>query len=178
MVIAIAAIDKNNGIGYNGDLLVHIPEDLKYFSKITSNSIVVMGRKTYESLPVRPLHNRLNIVISNHINDNCFKEMDDGSIWMNIYNVKIFIKWQNMFKSILPKDDNFNSNNIFIIGGASIYSQLLNICDQLYLTEIDYEFKNIDTYFPDFKDTFKIKSKSEIHKYQNYKFNFCIYEKG
>ena len=64
MISAIVAVDNNWGIGYNGDLLEHIPEDLKYFKALTTGHVVVMGRKTWDSLPQKPLKDRLNIVVS------------------------------------------------------------------------------------------------------------------
>ena len=64
MIKAIVAVDENWGIGYNGDLLEHVPEDLKRFKELTTNNIVVMGRKTWDSLPKKPLPNRLNIVVT------------------------------------------------------------------------------------------------------------------
>ena len=64
MISAIVAVDNNWGIGFNGNLLEHIPEDLKYFKALTTNHIIVMGRKTWDSIPVKPLKDRLNIVIS------------------------------------------------------------------------------------------------------------------
>ena len=64
MISAIVAVDNNWGIGFNGDLLEHIPEDLKYFQELTSGSVVVMGYKTWESLPKKPLPNRKNIIIT------------------------------------------------------------------------------------------------------------------
>ena len=65
MISAIVAVDNNWGIGYNGNLLEHIPEDLKHFKTITTNHTVVMGSKTWDSLPKKPLLNRINIIISN-----------------------------------------------------------------------------------------------------------------
>ena len=64
MISAIVAVDNNWGIGYNGKLLERIPEDLKYFKELTNNNVIVMGRKTWNSLPVNPLPNRTNIIIT------------------------------------------------------------------------------------------------------------------
>ena len=73
MIIAIVCADKNYGIGKNNDLLISIPEDLKKFARLTSKSTVVMGRKTYESLPNAPLKNRTNLVITSKAIDNQFE---------------------------------------------------------------------------------------------------------
>ena len=76
MISAIVAVDNNWGIGYNGDLLEHIPEDLKYFKQLTSGEYkaVVMGRKTWDSLPKKPLPNRKNIVITTQT---CYNSQDE-----------------------------------------------------------------------------------------------------
>ena len=67
MISAIVAVNNDWGIGYNGDLLEHIPEDLKYFKKLTENNVVIMGRKTWDSLPKKPLPNRLNMIVTSQI---------------------------------------------------------------------------------------------------------------
>jgi dihydrofolate reductase len=64
MISAIVAVDNNWGIGYNGNLLEHIPDDMKFFKKLTTGNVVIMGRKTWDSLPVKPLPDRLNLVIT------------------------------------------------------------------------------------------------------------------
>ena len=130
MISAIVAVDNNWGIGFNGDLLEHIPEDLKYFKELTSGCVVVMGRKTWDSLPKKPLPNRLNIVITSQ--ERHFGEMT------------AFIPFSEAVSRLKhsPKDDDW-----FIIGGGQIYKELLPYCDRVYVTKIYKDHDQVDTYF-------------------------------
>ena len=124
----IWAQDKNQGIGVNGKLPWHIAEDLKNFKKITSNSIVVMGRKTWESLPIKPLPNRRNIVLSSSKQNK--------------------IETFRSYQSCLNKLKHENVNKIFIIGGRSIYKIFYNQAMFLHITKIHLLNSAIDEYFP------------------------------
>lgn len=132
MIAAIVCVDKNFGIGSCGQLLESYPEDMTFFKKKTSGNIVVMGRKTWDSLPKKPLSNRLNIIITSKLIENT------DSI--------IFITMEDFIKQLdeLKKD----SRDIYIIGGASIYKQLLPYCDKIYMTMIPKVYENADTFFP------------------------------
>ena len=132
MISAIVAVDNNWGIGFNGDLLEHIPEDLKYFKELTTSHVVVMGSKTWDSLPRKPLKDRLNIVISRQPRE----VLGDMSIRIGMEEAKSRI-------SAVPQDEEW-----FIIGGGSIYKEFLSICDRVYVTKILKDHKNVDTYFP------------------------------
>lgn len=134
MISAIVAIDKNWGIGYNGELLAHIPEDLKRFKSLTENNIVVMGRKTWDSLPNKPLSNRVNYVIT--------RESRPSSANVSFFDM-------NCIKMEMQKKKDYN---YFIIGGGEIYRQLLPYCDRVYITKIYKDYKNVDTYFPNIED--------------------------
>ena len=129
MVSAIVAIDDNWGIGYKGNLLASIPGDLKHFKELTTGNPVVMGRKTWDSLPKKPLPGRWNIVITNNQQHN-----QEASFW-SLYYIKLYM--------LLHQDYDY-----FIIGGSAIYSQLLSFCDYIYITKIYKSFENVDTYFP------------------------------
>ena len=124
----IWAQDQNGGIGKNGKLPWHIPEDLKNFKKLTHNSTIVMGRKTWASLPRKPLLDRRNVVLSsNHITDvESYKSV--GQCIQTLY-----------------KD---NVKNIFVIGGAQIYRHFIHRSDELHITLINIKTEGIDTYFP------------------------------
>ena len=129
MIALIAAVDRHWGIGYNGDLLARIPEDLKHFKELTMNHIVVMGRKTWDSLPVRPLPGRPSVVITT-------QKM--GSDELAFYaDLDSTIEWLKT-----------TEQDIFIIGGASIYKALLPYCDYAYITKIDHAYENVDAYCP------------------------------
>lgn len=125
----IVAVDRNYGIGKNNKLLAHIPEDLKYFKKITNNNIIVMGYNTYMSLPIKPLPNRVNIVLTT-------KNIDiEGAIV--VHNID----------ELMKELKKYNDKKIFICGGASVYKQLMPYSNRLYLTHIFDEF-DADTTFP------------------------------
>jgi dihydrofolate reductase len=130
MIISIiVATGKNNEIGKNGNLLCHLPADLKHFKEITSGHTVIMGRKTFESLPKGPLPNRRNIVISRNV----ALKIDGAEVYPSLDYA--FIKL-------------IDENEVFIIGGAQIYEQALPIADKLYLTKIHADFPEADAFFP------------------------------
>lgn len=129
MFSIIAAIGKNRELGQNGDLVFHIKEDMKYFRDTTKGHKIVMGRKTWESLPGK-LPNRENIVISRYPVDGADATITD---------LADFIK----------QNEN-TSEEIFIIGGGMVYATFLDHAKSLYLTEIDAAAPAADTFFPDF----------------------------
>ena len=126
----IVAIGKKNEIGRNNGLLCRLPADLKRFKELTTGHAIVMGRKTFESLPGGALPNRRNIVLTRDKSlsfDNCF-----------------------IYSSLSEIVDNEKGNKeIFIIGGGEIYRQALPIVNKLYLTKICAEFDDADTFFPE-----------------------------
>ena len=122
----ICAIGKNNEIGKNNNLIWHLPKDLKFFKEQTLNKTVVMGYNTYKSLP-KKLPNRNMIVLYD-------KEIEGVKTYPNEY--------------IMIQD--LNEDEIYIIGGASLYDRFINIADEMYLTEINATDKEADTYFPKF----------------------------
>ena len=130
MISAIVAVDNNWGIGYNGNLLEKIPEDMKYFKELTTNNVVIMGRKTWDSLPKKPLPNRTNIVITSQK-----KGEENGAKFMTLEDA--------MRYAIVNRP-----TDVFIIGGGQIYKKLLPICSRVYVTKILKNHKDIDTYFP------------------------------
>jgi len=139
MIYAIVAADESWGIGYNNKLLCSIQGDLKRFRALTKNNIVVMGKNTFKSIGSIPLPERINIVITH----DCSSPIKDenGVIYMNMDNVIGYL-----YHHKHPYD--FPIINIFIIGGESIYKQLLNYCDYVLLTRIKKTFKEADTFFP------------------------------
>ena len=129
MISIIVAIAENMAIGKNNDLLWHIPEDLKRFKRITSGHPVIMGKRTYESLPRRPLPNRRNIVIT----DVKGEELEGCEMAWSI-------------AEAIAKCNPFEES--FVIGGASVYKQFLPFADRLYLTRI-YKSSDADVFFPE-----------------------------
>lgn len=139
MIAAIVAVDNNWGIGYDGELLERIPEDMKYFKELTENNIVIMGRKTWDSLPSKPLQCRTNIIISSTLQLDYLEK--NGSFVCVADMEKIKTNITKGCYEFCPKE-------VFIIGGGSIYEQLLPYCDTVFLTHIGKDHKNVDTYFP------------------------------
>lgn len=128
---AIVAVDKNWGIGYENKLLTSIPSDMKFFRETTMGHVVVMGRKTLESFPNGlPLAKRTNIVLTRDPN----------------YQVKgaVIVHSQEELLEELKK---YEGEEIFVIGGGSVYESMLPYCKTIFVTKIDYAYQ-ADTYFP------------------------------
>lgn len=158
MISIIAAIGKNRELGKDNKLLWHIPEDAKRFKDLTSGHVVIMGRKTYESLPekFRPLPNRINIVITKNPS---FPVSDQLIVVGSIED------------AIHQAQEKIPSKEIFIIGGASIYEQGIKYADKLYLTLVEKEYPDADTFFPDYSQFKKVVfEKDGIESLLRYKF--------
>jgi len=129
MISIIAAIDENNAIGLNNSLLCHLPNDLKYFKRVTSGRPVIMGRHTYESLPIKPLPNRKNIVVSR-------------SLATPLHGCTVV---KSLEEARSQCDD---GEECFVIGGAQIYRQMMPLAQKLYITRIHHVFE-ADVRFPE-----------------------------
>ena len=128
----IAAVDRNGAIGFKNQLLAHIPEDQRFFRSMTEGKVVVMGRKTLESLPGgKPLKNRVNIVLSRSKD----LEIPGCTVCHSIDDLESELK-------------QYSSQEIFVIGGEKIYTELVDMCDTAYITKIDREYE-ADAWFPD-----------------------------
>lgn len=135
MIISmVVAVGANNEIGANGDLLWHLPKDMQRFKEITWNHCVLMGRKTYFSIPekFRPLKERTNIVLSRSE-----KQLEEQ--------VHQFSKEKNALEFAKKTGE----TELMIIGGASIYKQFMNHCDKIYLTRVHASFPHADSFFPE-----------------------------
>lgn len=145
MLSIIVAIAKNNVIGNDNKLIWHISEDLKRFKEITSGKTIVMGRKTFESLP-GVLPNRKHIILTR-----------DKNFKVNSECVEIIYDFDELLNKYKNSDD-----EVFIIGGGEIYKQLLPYSNKLYLTKINKDFDG-DTYFPQINyNDFKIDYESDV----------------
>lgn len=153
----IAAIGKNRELGNNGKLLWSIPDDMAHFKKLTESKTVVMGHTTWRSIPkrFRPLVNRYNIVISR---DKKLKL--DGAIVRHSLNDALDTAKSN------------NNSDIYIIGGAQIYSQSLLIADFLYLTIVEENFSDADVFFPEYKHLFSDIISEQKSSDANYSYSF------
>lgn len=162
----IVAIDENRAIGKGNKLLWHIPEDLKHFNAVTRGHPIIMGRKTWESLPNKPLKDRYNIVITRDLG---FKIKDlrkeDGLV---------VDSFDEAFKQAQGKP---GSEEVFVVGGGQIYQQAMgkNLVDRLYLTIVEGEHE-ADTFFPDYSEFKKVISE-ESHESGGYKFKFLTLER-
>ena len=157
----IAAVDKNWAIGRNNKLLVSIPDDMKFFRETTTGKVVVMGRKTLESFPgKKPLKNRVNIVLTG---DRSYQA--DGAIVVH--------DLDELHKEL----EQYNSEDVYVIGGESIYRQLLDECDVAHITKIDYVY-DADAYFPnlDEKEEWQITEDSDEQTYFDLEYHFYKYE--
>ena len=158
----IAAVDKNWAIGCKNKLLVSIPADMKFFRETTTGKVVVMGRKTLESFPNgQPLKKRVNIVLTR---DKNFKAGD-----------AIIVHSMEELREELKK---YPSEDIYVIGGETIYKQLLDDCDVAHMTKIDHAYE-ADAYFPnlDEKEEWKITATSDEQTYFDLEYYFYKYDK-
>ncbi|MBI4930408.1 MAG: dihydrofolate reductase [Bacteroidetes bacterium] len=164
MIISlIVAVAENNVIGKNNSLPWHLPADMKYFRDTTLGHCVIMGRKNYDSIPLkyRPLDGRTNIVVTFQ---NDF--IADGCIVVN------------SLEDALKQAMNKNETEVFIIGGADIYRQTINIADKIYYTKIHHAFDG-DAFFPKVNsDRWKLTMQTDRQSDEKNKFpfSFCVYE--
>ena len=164
MISIIVAIAENNVIGKDNTLIWHLPADMKFFKEKTTGHCIITGRKNYESIPekFRPLPNRTNIVVTRQENYNAPGALVVGSIE----------------KALLTAKET-GDTEIFIIGGADIYRQSLNLADRVYLTQIHYQFEG-DAFFPkldssEWKETQR--SKGITDEKNKYDHDFLIFDK-
>lgn len=158
----IAAVDKNWAIGLNNKLLVSIPEDMKFFRQTTTGKVVVMGRKTLESFPNgQPLKNRTNIVLTT-----------DRS-----YQVKGAVMVYSM-DELFEELKKYPSEDVYVIGGESIYRQLVDYCDVAHITKIEYAYE-ADAWFPnlDEMEEWEVVADSDEQTYFDLEYYFYKYEK-
>lgn len=134
MISIIVAIAENYAIGKKGDLLCHMPADLKHFKDITSGKTVMMGERTFFSLPKHPLPNRRNIVLT----DVAGKTFEGAEA---VYSI------DEMMKCIQGEEE------AFVLGGGMVYRQMMPLADKLYITHIHHSWEDADTFFPEIKES-------------------------
>lgn len=166
MIAAIVAVDGNNGIGFDGELLERIPEDMKRFRALTEDNIVIMGRKTWDSLPSKPLPSRTNVVVSSKY---CFEASAGRGRAPLVYSDMDYL-----ISDLLEP----HIKDIFIIGGGQIYEQLLPYCDTIYMTHINIAHENVDTYFPRLDPTeWSLVEWSDWQDYNGIPYRFLTYKR-
>ena len=160
----ILAADRNWAIGKDNDLLIHLPGDLKYFKKITTGKAVIMGRKTLESLPCgKPLPNRRNIILTRSVDF----QVSGAEVLNSVEDVLHLIE-----------SGNLKSDEVFVLGGADIYKQMMPYCDKFYITKIEAELP-ADRYFVDLDevDDLEITWSGPIEEYKGTKYQYVLYER-
>ncbi len=130
MISIIVAVAENYAIGKKGDLLCHMPADLKHFKEITSGKTVLMGERTFFSLPKHPLPNRRNIVLT----DVAGKTFEGAE---SVYSIDELV-------AKVPANE-----EAFVIGGGMVYRQMMPLADKLYITHIHHSWEDADTFFPE-----------------------------
>ena len=162
MVLSIiVAVGENGEIGCRNQLPWWLPADLKRFKELTTGHAVVMGRKTFESLPNGALPNRKNIVLSRNPDFTC----NDCQIFPTLSEALIKLSAEK---------------EVFIIGGSQLFSQALPVANKLYLTRVHAVFPEADTFFPEIDSAEWIKSNEITYpadEKNRYSFTFCVYEK-
>lgn len=158
----IVAVDKNWAIGKDNKLLVSIPADMKMFRQETTGKVVVMGRKTLESFPGGlPLKNRTNVILTGNKD---FK-VKDGIVVHTI-------------EELLEEIKKYPSDQVYCIGGDSVYRQLLPYCDTAHITKIDFAYE-ADRHFPNLDEMpeWKVTARSEEQTYFDLEYEFVKYER-
>ncbi|HAL03099.1 MAG TPA: diacylglycerol kinase [Lachnospiraceae bacterium] len=158
----VVAVDNNWAIGNKNQLLVSIPNDHKNFRRLTIGKVVVLGRKTLETFPQgQPLSGRTNIILSR---DENYKAGDAIIV--------------HSVDELLEKVKAYNSDDVYIIGGDSIYKQFLPYCDEAIVTRVDHEYE-ADAYFPNLDEdsAWKIVDESDDETYFDLDYKFVTYKK-
>lgn len=158
----IVNVDKNWAIGKGNKLLVSIPQDMKFFRETTTGKVVVMGRKTLESFPGgQPLKNRTNIVLTSDKN----------------YKASGAVLVHNM-EELMEELKKYNQEEIYVIGGESIYRSLLPYCSRAYVTKTEHAY-DADTWFPnlDADPDWKMTKISDEQTYFDLEYYFTVYER-
>lgn len=159
MLSIIVAIAENYAIGKNGNLLCHLPADLKHFKETTSGKTVLMGERTFFSLPKHPLPNRRNVVLT----DVTGKTFEGAESAYSIDELRVKVA---------------NEEEAFVIGGGMVYRQMMPLADKLYITHIHHSWEDADTFFPEIKAeewTLISEERHEADEHNPYAFTFAEY---
>ncbi|QHM16500.1 Dihydrofolate reductase [Bacillus subtilis] len=167
MLSLIACCDKTLAIGYQYELLYHLPADMKHFKEKTEGKICIQGRSTYESIinmSGKPLQNRRNIILTR---DQNFKPDYSSFVYHSIEEILKLIQGQ-----VNPEEE------VMVIGGSMIYRAFLPYADKVYLTIVDSESNEVDSYFPMLDDHWKVTNKqhNEADEKNKYNYSFLTFE--
>lgn len=161
MISIIVAISEENAIGIQGGLLCHMPADLKHFKAVTTGKMVIMGERTYLSLPRRPLPNRRNIVLTDR----------EGA---QIEGAEVAYSIPQVLERVSQEDE------VFILGGGMVYRQFMPLADKLYITHLHHSWPEADTFFPVIDhDVWQLETTEEHTADENnpYDYTFATYIK-
>ena len=159
-MIAIVAVDKNWGIGKDGEQLIYIPEDLKRFKSFTTGNAIILGRKTMATFPgSKPLKNRRNLILSRNPD---FKP--EGA--------EVFPDLESLMAQVTDPD------NTYVVGGAMVYNTMIGQCDKAYVTKIDAEYP-ADCWFPnlDADPAWEIESEGDWMEHEGVRFRYVNYKR-
>ena len=154
MISMIAAVARNRAIGIQNRLIYWLPNDMKRFRQLTTGHTILMGRRTFESLPKGALPNRRNCVLSRSVSQ--------------LPGCECFTSWDEFLPTCSPDEE------IFIIGGASVYEGLIDKADRLCLTEVDDTPAEADTFFPDYSSGWQEGSREEHEADERHQFNYAF----
>lgn len=157
----IVATAKNRAIGKDNDLLWHLPDDMAFFKEITKGHCIITGRKNYESIPpkYRPLPNRTNILVTRN------KDYHESGVIIC-----------HSLQEAINVGKKHENDELFIIGGGQIYAEALNLCDKIYLTEVNASFEDADVYFPLIDDSWTEISRTPHPADERHKYSFDFVE--
>ena len=154
MINIIAAVARNRAIGYENKLIYWLPNDLKRFKALTTGHTIVMGRRTFESLPKGALPNRRNVVLSTTV-----QSLDGCDVYPTL---------EAALASCRPNEE------VYIIGGARVYEQAIGMADRLCLTEVDDTPEKADAFFPDYSKGWRMEQKEAHHKDERHAFDYAF----
>ncbi|WP_459129270.1 dihydrofolate reductase [Guggenheimella bovis] len=160
-MFAIVNVDKNWGIGLKGDMLIHLKSDLKFFKEQTIHKTVLMGRKTYESLPgKKPLVSRRNIILTRSD--------------LEVPGFEVI----SSMEEALALSKTMDPDDFVIMGGAEIYKKFLPYCEKAIITKIDFEYDDVDRYFPNLDELegWELESESELFHDEQVNYKRAIYK--
>tara|TARA_Y100001980_G_C14550738_1_gene333484 strand:- start:1 stop:1437 length:1437 start_codon:yes stop_codon:yes gene_type:complete len=179
----IAAVDENNGIGKDDSIPWSLSKDLKYFQQLTSNSYIIMGRKTWESLPKKPLPNRINIIISSQniplTSLHFIHKYNPYTICCSNTNTIYIFNSLQLALDCIKNSECENIKNTFVIGGEQLYNEAIHYpdCNNIYITKI-YKNFDCDKFFPSIPLPLRLMSVSEFECENNIYFRYLLYSKN
>lgn len=169
----IVAISKNNVIGKNGELVFHIKKDMTRFKELTTGNVIIMGSKTFESLPNGALPNRVNIVVTHNKKEVLNKKENLFYVTSIEEAIKLYESWFYFEDGVVP------CKQLFVIGGGTVYKYCLDndLIDKMYITRINQTIDNGDTFFPEFDENEWVKNENQEFNEESLSYTFETWKK-